>query len=174
LPDSIPPDHALLPQQFYWDESELPGKIWVGVPTWVDPSGKKMIWDTATDTFLDAPINDASYGRKNGTWSPVLPITGGTLSGPLTLEGPYDLTLARDPTLPMHAVTLQYLDIQIANNPGPAGPMGPAGADGADGADSTVPGPAGPQGIQGVPGVAGADGATGPAGADGAVGPQGP
>jgi hypothetical protein len=41
-----PPDHSLLPQQFYWDTSVPPGKIWAGVPGTDDPSGKVLVLDT--------------------------------------------------------------------------------------------------------------------------------
>jgi hypothetical protein len=42
---SAPPGLSLLPQQFFWDGTTSPGKIWVGVPTSVDPSGKRMLLD---------------------------------------------------------------------------------------------------------------------------------
>ena len=62
-----PPNTSLLPQQFFWESTTLPGKIWVGVPPAVDPTGLKMILDLGTT---------AGGG-------PFLPLTGGTLTGPL-------------------------------------------------------------------------------------------
>ena len=64
---AAPPNTSLLPQQFFWESTTLPGKIWVGVPPAVDPTGLKMILDLGTT---------AGGG-------PFLPLTGGTLTGPL-------------------------------------------------------------------------------------------
>ena len=33
----------------------------------------------------DAPINGITYGRLNGAWTPVLPLSGGTMTGPIIL-----------------------------------------------------------------------------------------
>ena len=60
-----PPNTSLLPQQFFWESTTLPGKIWVGVPPAVDPTGLKMILDL------------------NQSGGPFLPMSGGTLTGPL-------------------------------------------------------------------------------------------
>ena len=59
------------------------------------------------------------------------------------------------------AATQDYVDDQIANNPGPQGPIGPQG-------------PQGPAGATGPKGDKGDKGDTGPKGATGATGPQGP
>jgi len=48
----------------------------------------------------DAPTDGKTYGRVSSTWSPVLPISGGTLTGLLTL--------AADPTQNLHAATMQW------------------------------------------------------------------
>jgi hypothetical protein len=55
----------LLPQQFYWDTSVVPGKIWAGVPLSVDPAGQQLVLDTALGG------------------GPFLPLTGGTVTGPI-------------------------------------------------------------------------------------------
>lgn len=39
----------------------------------------------AGGTYVDAPSDTFSYGRLNGTWTRVLPLAGGTLSGNITL-----------------------------------------------------------------------------------------
>ena len=49
----------------------------------------------------DAPNNASTYGRHAGNWTTVLPLSGGTLTGALTL--------AADPAGPLQPVTLQYL-----------------------------------------------------------------
>jgi hypothetical protein len=73
-------------------------------------------WATVTGTggtgggggvgIPDAPFDGRLYGRQSGVWLAVptdyLLLTGGTLSGPLIL--------AADPTLPLGAVTKQYVD----------------------------------------------------------------
>src|SRR3954469_9554985 len=38
-------------------------------------------------SISDAPINGTTYGRASGVWVPVLPITGGTLTGTLAVTG---------------------------------------------------------------------------------------
>jgi hypothetical protein len=50
----------------------------------------------------DAPADGQTYGRVTGTWSPVLQIAGGTLTGLLTLSA--------DPTANLHAATKHYVD----------------------------------------------------------------
>jgi len=73
-------------------------------------------WATVTGTggtgggggvgIPDAPFDGKLYGRQSGVWLAVptdyLLLSGGTLSGPLIL--------AADPTLPLGAVTKQYVD----------------------------------------------------------------
>jgi hypothetical protein len=41
---------------------------------------------SAGGTFVDAPLDGTSYGRLNGAWTNVLPLTGGILTG--ALQGP--------------------------------------------------------------------------------------
>lgn len=54
----------------------------------------------------DAASDGKAYGRVNAAWAQVLPIAGGTLTGPLTLSGL--------PTLNGHAASKQYVDQQDA------------------------------------------------------------
>lgn len=54
----------------------------------------------------DAPATGVTFGRNSGAWRQVLDITGGTLSGPLTLAG--------DPAGPLQPATRQYVDAATA------------------------------------------------------------
>ena len=54
----------------------------------------------------EAPADGGTYGRYNGAWRPALPIAGGTLTGPLVLAG--------DPTAPLGAATMEWVQAQIA------------------------------------------------------------
>ena len=56
-------------------------------------------WATVTP---EAPSDGNTYGRLNGAWSAALPISGGTLTGALTLNA--------DPTAALGAATKQYVD----------------------------------------------------------------
>jgi hypothetical protein len=62
-----------------------PMQLWVGVPTSLDPSGIRLLYDAQSAT--EAPADGQVYGRRGSTvsWQAVLPITGGTLSGPLVV-----------------------------------------------------------------------------------------
>jgi hypothetical protein len=108
-----------------------------------------------------------------------LPITGGTMEGPLYLW--------RDPKFPQEAATRAYVDfVGMRRGPrgapgadggtGPQGALGPQGLQGPPGprgAPSTVPGPAGSPGTPGAAGAQGPQGAAGAQGPQGAIGPQG-
>lgn len=50
----------------------------------------------------EAPLNGVTYGRQNGQWVPVLPLSGGTMTGPLILA-------PGTPTDPNQAVPLSYI-----------------------------------------------------------------
>jgi Collagen triple helix repeat (20 copies) len=70
-------------------------------------------------SFPDAPTG-LTYGRLNNGWIPVLPLTGGTLDGGLTVSGTTrflldaramgTLTLDLEPAQPDHAATKRYVD----------------------------------------------------------------
>jgi hypothetical protein len=62
-----------------------PMMLWVGVPTALDPSGIKLLYDAQSAT--EAPADGQVYGRRGSTvsWQAVLPLTGGTLTGPLVV-----------------------------------------------------------------------------------------
>lgn len=53
--------------------------------------------------FPDAPFDDTTYGRRNQAWTPVLPIAGGSLTGPLTLA-------AGSPAADADAAPKSYVD----------------------------------------------------------------
>jgi hypothetical protein len=55
----------------------------------------------------EAPSDANTYGRHQANWNPVLPITGGALTGTLTLFG--------DPVNPTDAADKNYVDLQIAD-----------------------------------------------------------
>ena len=83
-----PPDKSLLPQQFYWDTSVPPGKIWAGVPGTQDPSGKVLVLDTG----------NIQAGGGGGTVSPLVykgphNLTVGTSSAQLIAAGTYTTAL---------------------------------------------------------------------------------
>jgi len=80
--------------------------------TWTAPTGAVYKWDgtvwvivpSTTSGIPEAPTDGALYGRGGTTpaWAKVLPLGGGTLSGPLSL--------AADPTVALGAATKQYVD----------------------------------------------------------------
>lgn len=61
----------------------------------------------STVSFPEAPIDGQIYGRDGATtsWDPVLPLSGGTLTGPLTLAG--------DAQSPLQPVTLQQVNAAL-------------------------------------------------------------
>jgi hypothetical protein len=71
-------------------------------------------------SFPDALPIGIVFGRLNGEWVPVLPVTGGTINGSITVTGfslfvddvraMGALTLDNDPVQPGHAVTKRYAD----------------------------------------------------------------
>src|SRR5215471_12527078 len=65
-------------------------------------------WVPGQSSLSEAPIDGRVYGRQGSitSWVPVLPLTGGTLTGPLTLSA--------NPVNPLDAVTKQYSDGKVA------------------------------------------------------------
>jgi hypothetical protein len=79
--------------------------------------------------LTDAPADGTSYGRQNHLWVNVLPLTGGTLTGPLVLSGP--------PTATSGAATKGYVDSTItAVVPQPSGSPPPMDGNAATGVSS--------------------------------------
>jgi hypothetical protein len=84
-----------------------PMKMWVGVPTSLDPSGVKVLYDAQNAS--EAPADGQVYGRRGSTasWQAVLPLTGGTMGG--------SLMLAADPLANNEAATKFYVDNHIVD-----------------------------------------------------------
>jgi hypothetical protein len=72
----------------------------------------------------EAPTDGQQYGRQSSSWTVVsqnfLPLSGGTVSGPITLPGA--------PTTPLEAVNKSYVDNAIASIPGGADVVPPLAA----------------------------------------------
>ncbi len=105
----------------------------------------------------------SALGFIPASGSSTLSLTGGTMTGPITLVG--------DPTATNHAVNKHYVDTAIAAVPaglvGPAGPRGLTGLQGLAGAQGLT-------GSQGPIGLTGSQGPIGLTGPQGLIGPQGP
>jgi hypothetical protein len=118
-----------------------PGKTQVGpIPPpnpstgtlWFDANGGQLyIWFTdpnssqwviANNTGLpEAPYDSFAYGRINEEWNRVLPLSGGTMTGPLILPG--------NPTNSSEAVTKGYVDslnfgVSVGDVPPPSPAVG--------------------------------------------------
>lgn len=63
-----------------------------GTPTDALHAATKAYVDAFQGNYVDAPVTTSTYGRFAGVWNPVLPLTGGTLTG--TLELPFGTTAA--------------------------------------------------------------------------------
>lgn len=86
----------------------------VGDTYYVTGADQYYFWDglqwsplappVSTVSFPEAPIDGQIYGRDGQTasWDPVLPLSGGTLTGPLTLAG--------DANSPLQPTTLQQVN----------------------------------------------------------------
>jgi hypothetical protein len=68
--------------------------------------------------FTDAASDGNVYGRLNGAWAQAVALTGGTMTGPLTLSG--------DPSAAQQAATKNYVDIHSGQVfVGPSAPTTP-------------------------------------------------
>lgn len=94
-PNLAPASGTLVPGQLAVEMATQPNpRLWVGVPTTIDPTGRRLIVNSTGGGgggggIPDAPTDGAIYGRNGETesWVPVLPLTGGTMQGPLVLNG---------------------------------------------------------------------------------------
>lgn len=78
--------------------------------------------ETGPPSLPDAPAG-STYGRLNASWVQVLPLSGGTVNGGLTVAGDTllvgdaraigPLSLDNDPTQPDHAATKRYTDALV-------------------------------------------------------------
>jgi hypothetical protein len=95
-------------------EMGTPTRLWVGVPDSIDVTKKKLLVDQSS-IFVEAPTDHKTYGRKDGAWNEVLPITGGVLTG--------SLELASVPTAAPQAANKGYVDSTIASAIAPLAPL---------------------------------------------------
>ena len=74
----------------------------------VTDGASNLIWGSggAGGGIADAPVDGTTYGRASANWVNVLPLTGGILTGLLTLSGP--------PTSNLHAATKAYVDAHVS------------------------------------------------------------
>lgn len=122
------------PSDLWWDS--VGGNLYIRYD-----DGNSAQWVIAVNAGVpEAPMDGLAYARQNFSWVPVLPLTGGTITGPLYLTGPFTnanqavskayvdglldseflrltggvltgfLTLMSDPVLALHAATKQYVD----------------------------------------------------------------
>src|SRR6516165_10023510 len=71
-------------------------------------SMRRAIFSRDTTGYVtEAPSDASTYGRYQANWIPVLPIAGGTMTGPIVL--------AADPTVAEQASTKNYVDASIAD-----------------------------------------------------------
>ena len=90
--DTPPPNP--LPGQLWFDTSNPQLYVW-----FVDPTSAQWVIATAYAGGLttDAPSDGQTYGRQNGAWQnfapggPYLPLTGGTVTGPISAAGALSL-----------------------------------------------------------------------------------
>jgi hypothetical protein len=98
-PNLAPASGTLVPGQLAVEMATQPNpRLWVGVPTNIDPTGRRLIVSTTGGGgggIPDAPTDGAIYGRdgETETWVQVLPLTGGTMQGPLVLNGDASLAM---------------------------------------------------------------------------------
>lgn len=110
-PLNAPASGSLVPGQLAVEMATNPSpRLWVGVPTTIDPTGRRLIVSGGGGGgggIPDAPTDGQIYGRngESETWVPVLPIAGGALLGPLTLNA--------NATVPLGAVPLQQLNTEL-------------------------------------------------------------
>jgi hypothetical protein len=74
-------------------------------PTQPLQAATKQYVDGHSGGIIDAPSDSFAYGRVNAAWQKVMPLAGGTMTGPIVL--------ANDPTQPMQAATKQYSDMRV-------------------------------------------------------------
>jgi hypothetical protein len=69
---------------------------------------RRVIFIKASTMYApEAPADGVTYGRKDNNWNPVLPLTGGTMTGAIALPG--------DPVNPTDAADKNYIDGQISS-----------------------------------------------------------
>jgi len=79
------------------------------IPGAPEHAASKAYVDAVVVSMPEAPIDAFAYGRMGGTWTQVLELIGGALTGPLELAG--------DPVNPLDAVPKQYADQKVSDAP---------------------------------------------------------
>ena len=94
--------------QLWWDD--VGGQLYV----WYDDGNTQQWVITVNQTFTlptnlvrEAPTDGAAYGRASATWTPVLKLAGGVMTGGLTLNG--------NPIAALQAAPKQYVDTGVNN-----------------------------------------------------------
>lgn len=93
-PNLAPAAGSLVPGQLAVEMATQPNpRLWVGVPTTIDPTGRRLIVNSTGGGgggggIPDAPTDGSIYGRDGATetWVQVLPLTGGTMQGGIILN----------------------------------------------------------------------------------------
>lgn len=101
-PLNAPAPGSLIPGQLAVEMATQPNpRLWVGVPTSIDSTGRRLIVGTTGGGggIPEAPTDGQIYGRNGEaeSWVPVLPIAGGTMIGPLQLAGAASTALGAVP-----------------------------------------------------------------------------
>lgn len=82
--NSPPADHSLLPGELAI-EMGVPTRVWIGVPNSISPTGKKLLLSsTALVSSVNGHTGTVTLGAHDVG---ALPITGGDLKGPLSVNG---------------------------------------------------------------------------------------
>jgi hypothetical protein len=121
-----PAPGSLVPGQLAVEMATSPApRLWVGVPTNIDPTGRRLIVSGGGGGgggggIPEAPTDGQIYGRngETETWAPVLPLSGGTMTGELLLYG--------NAIALLDAVPFQQLQNIFDFTAGPTAPTGPA------------------------------------------------
>ena len=88
-PNSPPPSGVLTVGELGLELAD-PVRIWVGVPTSLNPTGRRVIYDSAVGGGIPEPPGDGlTYGRQPTLWVPTLPLSGGTVSGDIIIKPTY-------------------------------------------------------------------------------------
>jgi hypothetical protein len=89
LADSIAPSTSSTPGiMVNQNAGEMDGYFCFEPGIWKQVSGLGTPTGSPGGGITDAPVNGLTYGRMNGGWVQVLPLSGGTLTGPLILSTP--------------------------------------------------------------------------------------
>jgi hypothetical protein len=125
-PNNPPPPGVLLDGELAVEQSD-PCRIWIGVPTTVDPTGRRLLFDAGGpfvhltgDAMVGplvlsadaiAPLNPVSLRQMQAfvpTGAPFLPLSGGVMNGTLTLHA--------NAGSAFEAVTLQQLQSTVGGS----------------------------------------------------------